>query len=153
MPSIEYLTFDQADPKDLMEVVNEDTLRAHLVDHPYFDANSIRQWVKDKIALDKLPGCRVRLVSIDGTLAGWCGIQPDDNGVEIAIVISQRFWGAGIPIFKTLLDWAGELGHKAVLFHLLDTRREYRALAKMASNVRRTRLLGRCFTTYQFSVG
>lgn len=152
MPNIEYLTFNEVDPQNLMAVVNEDSLRAHLVDHPYFDASSIQTWIEDKLKTDAMPGCRVRVVTIDGELAGWCGIQPDDEGFEIAIVISQRFWGPGVPIFKTLMSWAAELGHQEVLFHLLDSRREYKALAKMASKVQQTQLLGRNFTTYHFAV-
>jgi hypothetical protein len=153
MSNIEYLSFDDVVPNELMAIVNEDALRAHLIDHPYFDINSIHTWIEDKIEADALPGCRVRVVSVNGAIAGWCGIQPDDNGFEIAIVLSQRFWGSGITIFKTLMNWAGELGHKEVLFHLLDSRREYRVLAKMATKVQRTKLLGRIFTTYYFSVG
>ena len=153
MPNIEYISFTQVDPTELMDVVNEESLRAHLVNHPPFTVASIQEWIAEKIKTNATKGCRVRVVSIDGTLAGWCGIQPDDNGFEIAIVISQRFWGYGIPIFKTLMQWASELGHKEVLFHLLDTRREYKALAKMATKVHRTQLLGRSFTTYHLCVG
>ncbi|MGH1487380.1 MAG: GNAT family N-acetyltransferase [Cellvibrionaceae bacterium] len=153
MYNIEYLNFNQVDPKDLMAIVNEDSLRTHLVNHPHFDVASIQAWIEDKIETDAMQGCRVRVVSIEGALAGWCGIQPDDDGFEIAIVISQRFWGSGIPIFKTLMLWASEFGHKELLFHLLDTRREYKALAKMATKVHRTQLLGRNFTTYHLSVG
>lgn len=153
MCNIEYLSFKQVDPKELMTVVNEDSLRVHLVNHPSFNVASIQEWIEDKIKTNAIQGCRVRVVSIDGALAGWCGIQPDDYGFEIAIVISQRFWGYGIPIFKTLMLWAGELGHKEVLFHLLDTRREYKALAKIATKVHRTQLLGRNFTTYHLTVG
>lgn len=152
MSIIEYLAFEQVDPKDLMVIANKDSLRAHLIHHPYFDITSIQTWIENKIEIDALQGCRVRAVSIDGILAGWCGIQPDENGFEIAIVISQKFWGSGISIFKTLMCWASELGHKEVLFHLLDTRRQYKALAKMATKVRRTQLSGRSFTTYYFSV-
>ena len=152
MCNIEYLSLQAVVPKDLMSVLNEDSLRAHLIDHPHFDITNIQAWIEDKIEADALPGCRVRVIYIGGVLAGWCGIQPDDYGFEIAIVISQRFWGSGIPIFKTLMLWADELGHKEVLFHLLDTRREYKALAKMATKVHRTQLLGRSFTTYHLSV-
>ena len=51
------------------------------------------------------------------------------------------------------MAWAGQLEHKEVLFHLLDTRREYNALAKIATKVHRTQRLGRNFTTYYFSLG
>ncbi len=152
MYDIEYFKFHEVNPKDLMALVNKDSLRAHLIHHPYFDSLSIQTWIKEKIETDALPGCRVRVVSINGEIAGWCGIQPDENGFEIAIILSQRFWGAGLPIYKTLLSWARELGHKEVLFHLLDSRREYKALAKIATKVHRTKLLGRSFTTYHLSV-
>lgn len=152
MCNIEYLSFKQVDPKDLMAVANEDSLRTHLIEHPYFDDTSIQAWMADKIATDAMQGCRVRAVSIDGTVVGWCGIQPDDSGFELAVVISQKSWGSGILIFKTLIHWAKELGHKEVLFHLLDSRREYKALYKLATNVHKTELMGRHFTTYHFSV-
>ncbi|MCX4190854.1 hypothetical protein [Methylophaga sp. OBS3] len=153
MSNIEYLRFEHVNPEDLMSVVNEESLRGHLIEHPYFDSKSIREWSMDKTETDAMDGCRVRVISIAGEIAGWCGIQPDDNGFEVAIVISQKFWGSGMPIFKTLKCWTSELGHKEVLFHLLDTRREYKALAKMATKVCHTQLLGRSFTTYYFSVG
>ncbi len=152
MNTIEYICFQQVNQNKLMSVVNEDSLRTHLIHHPYFDSMSIQTWIEDKIKIDALPGCRVRVVSINGAIAGWCGIQPDDNGFEIAIVISQRFWGSGLSIYKMLLRWASELGHKEVVFHLLDSRREYKALTKMAIKVHHTQLLGRSFTTYHFPV-
>lgn len=152
MSDIKYLSFTQVDPKELMTLLNADSLRIHLVYHPAFTNTSIQQWLQEKHKIDAIKGCRVRLVSIDGVLAGWCGIQPDDDGVEIAIVLSQRYWGYGIPIFKTLMQWAGELGHQTVRFHLLDSRREYKALAKMATKVHHTQMLGRNFTTYHLSV-
>ena len=119
MSEIKFLCFNQVNSEDFLAIVNEDSLRTHLIDHPYFDATSLQAWMEDKINTDAIHGCRVRAVSIGGTLAGWCGIQPDDNGFELAIVISKKFWGFGIPIFKTLMYWAKELGHEEILFHLL----------------------------------
>ncbi|MES9826508.1 MAG: hypothetical protein ABW127_18965 [Candidatus Thiodiazotropha endolucinida] len=153
MSQIEYLCFNQVNPQDFMAILNEDSLRTHLVDHPYFDTTSLQAWIVDKTNIDALHGCRIRAVYIDGALAGWCGIQPDDNGFELAIVISQKFWGFGIPIFKTIMCWAKELGHKEILFHLLETRPEYKALIKMSTKVYKTELAGRCFTTYHVKVG
>lgn len=153
MNEIEFLCLNQVNPEKFMVVVNEDALRTHLIDHPYFDTTSIQAWMEDKIKIDSIHGCRIRAVFIDGALAGWCGIQPDDNGFELAIVISQKFWGFGISIFKILMRWAKELGHKEILFHLLESRPEYRALNKIATKVHKTELAGRCFTTYHVSVG
>lgn len=152
MHGIAFVRFEQVDPDALIRVLNEDSVRTHLVHHPCFDIQGVQAWMEDKIRVDGLRGCRVRVVLIDGKLAGWCGIQPDEAGFEIAIVISRDFWGYGLPIFRTLMLWADELGHKEVVFHLLDTRREYRALARMARRVCQTQLLGRKFTTYYFTV-
>lgn len=99
-----------------------------------------------------LPGCRVRALVIDGALVGWCGIQPDGEGVEIAIVIAKAGWGAGIAIFKEMMGWARSMGHREVLFHLLDTRPAYRFLARRSTRVKKTTLSGRGFTTYYLSV-
>jgi hypothetical protein len=118
MSEFEYLRFSEVNPGDLMVAINEDSLRTHLIDHPYFDSTSIQAWMEEKIKTDAIQGCRIRVVFIDGELAGWCGVQPDNNGFELAIVISQKFWGYGIQIFKTLMCWAKELGHTEVLFRL-----------------------------------
>lgn len=152
MNKIKYLSFDQASPEDLLKILNEDSLREHLIDHPYFDNSNLQAWIEDKTAINEIQGCRIRAVYINGVLAGWCGIQPDDNGFELAIVISQRFWGSGISIFKTLMCWAKEFRHKEVLFHLLDTRPEYKALKKISTKVNKSELAGQRFTTYYIPV-
>ena len=71
----------------------------------------------------------------------------------IHLIKTQKFWGFGIPIFKVLMCWANELGHKEILFHLLESRPEYKALNKMATKVHKTEQLGRYFTTYHIPVG
>lgn len=152
MGNIKFIDFNQINRGDLLAVLNEQSLRAHLIEHDDFDTASLDAWIDGKVKTDALPGCRVRAVTIDGVLAGWCGIQPDDQGFELAIVLSQRFWGNGIAVFKTLMDWAIGFGHQEVLFHLLDSRPEYKALARMANKVEKTELFGRCFTTYYLAV-
>lgn len=152
MSEIKFLNFNKVNPDDFLPVVNDQTLRKHLIDHPLFDLASVRKWMREKSQLESIPGCRIRAVFIGGTLAGWCGIQPDDNGFEIAIVISQNFWGFGRSIFKELMCWAKELGHKEVVFHLLETRSEYKSLKRKAAKVQKTKFLGRNFTTYFISV-
>lgn len=152
MNDIQYIAFNQVDPDDFLTILNDEAVKRHLVPHAVFDKVTIRAWIRAKSQADAFPGCRVRAVFFDNVLAGWCGIQPDDNGVELALVLSPRYWGAGRLIFKTLLRWAGELGHQEIKFHLLASRPEYRFLKKMAREVRTTKLSGHNFTTYCFSV-
>lgn len=152
MSDIEFVGFSHLTPEDLLTVVNDETLRKHLIDHPIFDASSLRLWMEDKVKTGSLPGCRIRAIYIDEVLAGWCGIQPDDKGFEIAIVIAKEFWGFGIPVFQKMMLWAKELGHKEIMFHLLETRPEYRSLKRKATKVKKTELYGRSFITYYISV-
>ena len=152
MSDIQFFSLDHIDPEHLLAIVNDDTLRKHLIEHQYYTADSIRKWVSEKLKINALKGCRIRAITIDGALAGWCGIQPDDNGFELAIVISQQYWGCGITVFITLMHWAKELGHKEIRCHLLDSRPEYKALKSIAHNVEKTALLGRDFTTYYIPV-
>ncbi|MCE9935376.1 N-acetyltransferase, partial [Aeromonas salmonicida] len=50
------------------------------------------------------------------------------------------------------MGWARSMGHREVLFHLLDTRPAYRFLARRSTRVKKTTLSGRGFTTYYLSV-
>ena len=152
MSKVEFIDFSKVAPEDFLPVVNSESLRKHLVDHDYFDSDSIREWIQGKVKVNSMSGCRVRAVFVDGILAGWCGIQPDENGFEIAIVLAREFWGAGISIFQEMMLWAKEMGHKEIIFNLLETRPEYKSLKRKATKVQRTELLGRSFTTYFISV-
>lgn len=152
MSEIRFVNFNQINPDDFLPIVNEQAVRKHLVDHAHFDSASIKLWMNTKSKTDSIQGCRIRAVFVGESLAGWCGIQPDDNGFEIAIVLSKGFWGFGVSIFRSIMCWAKELGHKEVIFHLLDSRPEYKALKRKATKVQKTDLLGRVFTTYYISV-
>jgi hypothetical protein len=152
MNNIKFVNFNQINPEDFLPILNEPALREHLIDHDFFYSVSIKVWVDGKVQTNSMPGCRVRAVFVGEVLAGWCGIQADDNGFELAIVISQEFWGAGISIFSSLICWAKELGHKEILFHLLETRPEYKFLKRKATKIQKTELLGRTFRTYFISV-
>ena len=144
--------FSAVRAEDFLPLLNDETLRKHLIPHPLFDVAGVRDWMAYKLGVDARPGCRVRASFLDGTLAGWCGIQPDDEGVELAIVLAKAGWGSGVAIFNEMMGWERELGHRTILFHLLDTRPPYLSLARRAIWVRKTRLGEHPFTTYCLDV-
>lgn len=152
MKKINYVSFKDVNTLDWLKILNEAVLRRHLVEHDIFNEITINNWVKRKLDIDGMKGCRIRAIYFDKQLAGWCGIQPDVDGYELAIVLSSEFWGNGLSIFKTMMKWAKELGHQQVLFHLLDTRPQYKALNRIATKVKKSYLLGRQFITYYISV-
>jgi len=65
------------------------------------------------------------------------------------MVLSPEAWGIGPVIFRELRDWAHALGYEKARLHLLDSRKKYQALEKLADSVSQTELMGRCFTTYE----
>jgi hypothetical protein len=149
---MKFIPFDGVSAEDFLPLLNDETLRKHLIDHPTFDAAGVRAWMDEKRRIDAQPGCRVRAVLIDGALVGWCGLQPDEEGVEIAIVIARAGWGRGLAIFNEMMGWARTMGHQEVVFHLLGTRPLYQSLARRATRVKKATLSGHAFTTYCFSV-
>jgi len=148
----EYLKFDEINIEELLVLLNKSKIRQHLVKHEVFDTESANLWIQDKIKINELKGCKLRGVYINGALVGWCGIQLEKDNYELAIVIDDTVWGLGIEIFRDLMTWAQELGHKEVFIHLLHTRPEYRFLRKIAKSVFTTELYGNKFTTYQLRV-
>jgi len=149
---MEFKPFGDVSAEDFLPLLNDETLRQHLIDHPLFDAPGVGAWMDEKRRIDAQPGCRVRAVLIHGALVGWCGLQPDEEGVEIAIVIARVGWGRGLAIFNEMLGWARSMGHQEVVFHLLDTRPPYRSLARRATRVKKATHSGHPFTTYYFRV-
>lgn len=152
MDKIQYINFDDIDVADLILLLNEERLRDHLVLHPVFDSNNINEWVKNKVECNSLSGCRTRVIVVENKLAGWCGIQKDNDDYEIAIVLSESYWGNGSSVFKELLSWAKKLGHQEVVIHLLETRPEYNFLKRISTKVKKTQMLSRNFTTYYIPV-
>jgi len=152
MSDFDFIDFNRVNPEGFISILNDDLLRKHLIDHAYFDMTTIREWMKKKAQINSMPGCRIRAVLIEGDLKGWCGIQPDDSGFEIAIVITKDAWGSGLSIFKEMMCWAKTLGHKEIIFHLLDTRPNYKFIERKAVRVKKTELVGRIFTSYIIAV-
>lgn len=68
-------------------------------------------------------------IRIEGTLAGWGGLQPFNGDSEVALVLTPEFWGWGKAIFLELTQYAfGELGLTHVVVALPPTRGGARGL-------------------------
>ena len=152
MSQIKYLKFNEIDPNQFIPILNENSIREHLIHYDQFDSQSIHEWVKGKVEEDSIPGCRVRAVLVDNALMGWCGIQKEEKHFEIAIVIAQSAWGIGLSIYRDMMGWVKELQHEEVVIHLLESRPEYEFLKRKSSKTYETNMLGRTFRTYHLRV-
>lgn len=152
MNCIEYVKFSDVSPLEFLPLLNKQKIREHLVAHQLFDEGTVKAWLATKIEVDSFPGCKVRAIVVDGQLAGWCGIQLENEKYEIAIVLDDNYWGLGIKIFRELMGWAKVLGHQTIFIHFLYTRPEYKFLRKISKNVFKSELLESKFTTYELAV-
>jgi len=149
---ISYSEIHEVNPNDFIELLNSKKTREHLIEHEPFDSETINTWIKSKEKVNATKGCKIRAISCDNELAGWCGIQYESGKYEIAIVINDKFWGIGKNVFQEIMCWAKELGHNKVEIHLLESRPEYKFLQKISTNVFESQVLGRKFITYQLDV-
>jgi RimJ/RimL family protein N-acetyltransferase len=149
---LEFVPLQAVDADELLICLNHQDIRTHLVEHPLFTPESLQQWLEGKEQLQQQhQNSRIRAVVIDNRVAGWCGIQPQQDGYELAIVIARPYWGVGPVIFRMLMAWARELGHRQIEFLLLDSRRRYRLLEQRALAVHNQSWMGRSFTRYVLS--
>jgi len=152
MNKLKYVKFDEINMNDFKDLLNKQKIRQHLIEHELFDLETVSSWIEDKITVDNIRGCRVRGIYSNDVLAGWCGIQLEEEKYEIAIVLDDKFWGIGKRVFADMMQWAKGFGHTEVFIHFLHTRPEYKFLRKISKNVYETELLGNKFTTYQLAV-
>nr|BAJ06960.1 putative uncharacterized protein [uncultured bacterium] len=152
MKNIEYTSLQNIDRTDLLHILNKDRIREHLVSHNKFNETSLEDWVIDKVKVDSSKGCKVRGITVNGSVAGWCGIQFANEAFELAIVLDEQYWGIGRTVFEDAMRWASELGHSLVVLHLFNTRPEYKFLIKMASRVYESTMFGQKYTSYELRV-
>lgn len=152
MKHIKYVDFQDLNRIELLNILNKERVREHLVVHDEFDETSFDEWVKEKIKVNTTCGCKVKGIKINGAVAGWCGIQLENGSYELAIVLDVTYWGVGVSVFKEVMRWASESGHSEVVLHLFNTRPEYRFLRKMASRVYESTIFGQKYTRYELRV-
>lgn len=152
MRELKYPHFSEISPEDFLPILNKSSTREHLIKHKAFDLDSVEQWIQGKMDEDAKPSCRIRAITVDEQLVGWCGVQFEDGEYEIAIILDDSCWGVGKRVFFEMISWAVEMGHKTVFIHLLHTRPEYKFLRKLARRVYQSELMGSKFTTYELDV-
>lgn len=152
MENIEYVDFQYLDRIEILNILNKQKVRDHLVTHEEFDATLLDEWIKGKVKVNQTYGCKVKGIKVDGAAAGWCGIQFENGSYELAIVLDPKYWGVGLGVFKEMMRWASELDHSKVVVHLFNTRPEYRFLRKMADRVYESTMFGQKYTSYELKV-
>lgn len=111
----------------------------------------VPQWVAGKEAITHQHGFGPQAILIDGTFAGYGGLDPDSDGTEIALVLFPAYWGWGHQIVKILLEEAfGQLGLTYVLVKVPPSRTRIRGLLQLGfRKVGDTMIEGERFIVYR----
>ncbi len=152
MQKISYKKIDQTNHTELIQVLNNQENRKHLINHPLFDKETTIKWINEKQKVDATQGCKVRSIYLDDKLVGWCGIQKENEKYEIAIILDKKSWGIGKKVFFDMIAWAKELKHKTLLIHFLHTRNRYKFLKKLSVNSFETDIFGEKFISYELDL-
>src|SRR3989442_9874508 len=103
-----------------------------LADPEPISPDQLRDWVAGKEAITQQQGFGPQAILIDGDFAGWGGIEPDDAGASISLVLSPAFWGHGHRILDVLLEEAFDrLGLPYVIVEFPPTRTRVLGLLRL----------------------
>ncbi|MEM9770022.1 MAG: GNAT family N-acetyltransferase [Cyanobacteria bacterium P01_D01_bin.73] len=96
-------------PIAIIDLMNDPAVRRHLplaqdefgdVECDRFVAIKERMWEENGFG----PWAFV----LDGEFIGWGGLQPEDDDVDMGLVLCRKYWGAGPTLYRRILTYAFE---------------------------------------------
>ena len=128
---IAFTPLSSIDPEQLRALLTDPQVIRHmpLADPEPMTPDELRDWVAGKEAIRQQHGFGPQAILLDGDFAGWGGIEPDDAGASISLVLFPAFWGRGRQILDVLLEEAfRRLGLPYVLVEFPPSRTRVRGL-------------------------
>lgn len=106
---IEFLRLPEVDPADLIALMNDPRVRRHLpLARGTFGPAACARFVAAKERLWAKHGYGPWAFVIDDEFAGWGGLQPEGNDVDLGLVLRPKFWGTGRVLYRRLVAYAFE---------------------------------------------
>jgi RimJ/RimL family protein N-acetyltransferase len=128
---ISFAPLSSIDPKELLALLNDQRVLRHmpLAGPEPMRPDEVAPWVEGKEAITKEHGYGPQAILIDGTFAGWGGLEPHGDGAAISIVLFPTYWGRGHQILTILIEEAfGSLGLPYVVVEFPPSRTRVRGL-------------------------
>jgi [ribosomal protein S5]-alanine N-acetyltransferase len=97
----------EVDATDVIALMNDPLVRRHMpLARGTFGAAECARFVAAKERLWAEHGYGPWAFVIDGEFAGWGGLQPEGDEVDLGLVLRPRHWGAGRVLYERLLTQA-----------------------------------------------
>ena len=106
---IAFKRLDEVDKTAIMALMNNELVRRQMpLLKGEFTEASCDRFIAAKAALWAEHGYGPWAFVIDGTFAGWGGLQPEEGEVDLALVLHPDFWGTGKLLYKEIIRRAFE---------------------------------------------
>ncbi len=104
---IEFKRLPDVDPAELITLMNDPRVRRHLpLARGDFGPAECARFVAAKERLWTEHGYGPWAFFIGGVFAGWGGLQPEGEDVDLGLVLRPAFWGAGRALYAELVAYA-----------------------------------------------
>jgi ribosomal-protein-alanine N-acetyltransferase len=131
---ITFAPLSSIEPEKLRSLLNDPQVLRHmpLSGPDPMSMNEIRDWVAAKEDITQQHGFGPQAILVDGSFAGWGGIEPDGDGASISLVLLPAQWGRGHHVFNLFLEEAfDQRGLPYVLVEFPPSRTRVRGLLRL----------------------
>ena len=130
---IEYRRLTEVASPDLIALMNHPLVRRHMpLASGRFDDSDCARFIATKERLWSEHGFGPWAFVVDGQLAGWGGLQPEQGEADLALVLHPDYWGLGQRLFADIIAQARVGGrHDSVIVLLPATRIRVRGLRRL----------------------
>ncbi len=114
--NIEFRRLPEIEKLEIIELMNNDLVRRQM---PLligtFTEKFCEQFVRAKESLWENHGYGPWAFVVDGSFAGWGGLQPENGEADLALVLHPNYWGIGKNLYKKIINRAfGEMMLKSI---------------------------------------
>jgi RimJ/RimL family protein N-acetyltransferase len=115
-----FLSLSSIDPELLRALLNDSRVTRHmpLANSEPMSLQAVRDWVVTKEDIVRQHGYGPQAILLDGSFAGWGGLEPDGDGASISLVLLPDYWGRGREVLDALLEEA--FGRRALPYVLAE---------------------------------
>lgn len=131
--TIELKRLTEVAPAALVELMTHPLVRRQMpLTRDTFTEDDAAAFVAGKEALWTEHGYGPWAFFIDGAFAGWGGLQPEGDDVDLGLVLHPDFWGAGKALYDTILAQAfGEMALDSVTILLPPSRTRVKGIKRL----------------------
>lgn len=134
----------EVSPEALIELMNDPDVRRHLpLAQGYFGKAECEHFIAGKEQIWEEYGYGPWAFMLGDEFVGWGGLQPEEDDVDVGLILRRSHWGAGRVLYRRIVEQAfGELGVESVITLLPPSRTRVAGLQRLGFQVDGEVLIG-----------